>query len=73
MSIDLVKEKTARSRKYCTETLKDADFADDLALLANRPVLDESLLHTLEQAARGICFQVNANKTEFMCFKMRRC
>ena len=37
--------------------------------LANTPAQAESLLHRLEQAAGGISFNVNVNKTEFMCFK----
>ena len=44
-------------------------YADDLALLANTPAQTESLLRCLEQAARGIDLHVNANKTEYMCFK----
>ena len=42
---------------------------DHSALLTNTPAQAKSLLHRLEQAAGGIGFYVNANKTEFMCFK----
>ena len=49
--------------------MTDADNADDLALLANTPTQAEFLLHSLEQAARGINLYVNADKAEFMCFK----
>ena len=38
-------------------------------LLANTPAQTESLLHSLEQASRGTGLHVNANKTEYMCFK----
>ena len=44
-------------------------YADYLMLLANAPVQAESLLHSLEQAAGSIGLHINANKTEFMCFK----
>ena len=57
--------KKARSRQYLTETIIDADYIDDLALLANTPMQAESLLHSLEQEAQGI----GLNEIEFMCFK----
>ena len=49
--------------------MTDADKSDNLALLANTSIKAESLLHRLEQAAWGIGFHLNANKTELMCFK----
>ena len=48
--------------------MTDTDYADDLALLTNILAQVESLLHSLEQAAGGIGFYINASKTEFMCF-----
>ena len=45
-----------------------ADYADDIALLANAPAFAETLLHSLEWAAEGIGFHVNAHKTEYKCF-----
>ena len=45
-----------------------ADYANDIALLANTLAQAESLLHSREQAACGIDFHVNADKTEYMCF-----
>ena len=45
--------------------------ADDLALLTNIPAQAESLLHNLVQATEGIGFYVNANKTEYVCFKVK--
>ena len=42
----------------------DADYADDIALLANTFAQAESQLHRLEKAAGGIGLQVNADKTE---------
>ena len=48
--------------------MTDADYADNQALFANKPALTESLLYSLEEAARGIGNYVNANKY-FLCFK----
>ena len=36
--------------------------------LANTPNQAETLLHSLERAARGIGLHVNAHKTEYMCY-----
>ena len=57
-----------RSKRYPAKTITDADYADDLALLANTPNQAETLLHRLEWAAAGIGFHVNAHKTEYMCY-----
>ncbi len=46
----------------------DADYADDIALLANMPNQAETLLHSLERVAAGIDLHVNAHKTEYMCY-----
>ena len=40
--------------------MTDADYADDLVLLENKPGQVE-----------GIGLYVNANKTEYMCFKQK--
>ena len=70
ISIDLIKENSltlkTRSRWYPAETMTDADYANDLVLLANTPAQAKCLLHGLEQTAGSI---VCANKTEFMYFK----
>ena len=63
-----LKKKKARSRQYPTETIKDADYADNIALLANTPTQAESLLHILEQAAGDIGLQMNVKKIGYMCF-----
>ena len=42
------KEREARSRQYPTETITNADYADNLALLANTPAQAKSLLHKLK-------------------------
>ena len=59
--------KKKRSRRYPAKTITDADYADDIALLANTPNQVETLLHSLERAAAGIGLHVNAHKTEYMC------
>ena len=62
-SIDKIKENgfkltKERSRRYPAKIITDANYADDIALLANAPA----------QAVAGIGFHVNAHKTEYMCF-----
>ena len=75
-SIDNIRENgfeltKKRSRRYPAKTITDADYADDIALLANTPNQTETLLHSLERAAAGIGLHVNAQKTEFMCFNQK--
>ena len=60
MSKDLLKENGFMLKK----TITDADYADDLALLANIPTQAESLLHSLEQAIGGIVLHMNTNALE---------
>ena len=57
-----------RSRMYPAKTIIDADYADDITLLANAPAQAETLLHSLEGAAMDIDLHANAHKTEYMCF-----
>ena len=57
-----------RSRRYPAKTITDADYADNIAILANTPNQAETLLHSLEQATVGIGRHVNAHKTEYMCY-----
>ena len=54
--------------KYPAKTITDADYTDDIAILANTPSQAETLLHSLERAAAGIGVHVNAHKTEYMCY-----
>ena len=61
----------ARSRRYPAQTIMNTDYADDIALLTNTPATAQSLLHSLERAAGGIGFHVNADKTEYMCLSQR--
>ena len=72
-SIDNIKENSfeltrKRSRRYPAETITDADYTDEVAILANTPNQAETLIHSLERAAAGIGLHVNAHKTEYMCF-----
>ena len=69
-SIDKIKENgfkltKERSRRYPAKTITDTDY---IALLANAPAQAKTLLHSLEQAAAGISFYVNAHKMEYMGF-----
>ena len=57
-----------RSRRYPAKTITEADYADDIAILANIPNQAKTLLHSLERAAAGIGIYVNAHKTEYMCY-----
>ena len=72
-SIDKIRENgfelmKKRSRRYPATTITDADYADDIAILAITPDQTETLLHSLELAAAGIGLYVNAHKTEHMCY-----
>ena len=72
-SIDKIKENgfeltKKSSRRHPAKTITDADYADDIAILANTPDQAETLLHSLERAAAGIGPHVNAPKTDYMCF-----
>ena len=72
-SIDKIKQNgfkltKKRSRRYPTKTITDADYADDIEILAIITNQAETLLHSLEQAAAGISLLVNAHKTEYMYF-----
>ena len=57
-----------RNRRYLAQTITEADYGDDIALLANTPTQAEPLLHSLERAASAIGFYVNTRKTAYMCF-----
>ena len=75
-SIDKIRENgfeltKKRRRRYPAKSITDADYADDIAILANTPVQTETLLHTLEQAAAGIGLHVKAHKMEYMCFNQK--
>ena len=72
-SIDKIRENgfeltKKRSRRYPAKIITDADYADDIAILANTPNQTETLLNSLEWAVTGIGLLVNAHKTEYMCY-----
>ena len=72
-SIDKIREngfelKKKRSRRYPAKTITNADYSDDIALLANTPNQAETLQHSLERAAASIGLHANAHKTEYMCY-----
>ena len=72
-SIDKIREngfelKKKRSRRYPAKTIIDADYDDDIAILANTPNQAETLQHSLERATAGIGLHINAHKTEYMCY-----
>ena len=58
---DKEKQKVPRKNNY-------ADYADDIAILANTLAQAKTLLHSLVRAAAGISLHVNAHKMECMCF-----
>ena len=75
-SIDKIRENgfgltKKRSRRYPAKTITDADYADDIAILANTPDQAETLLYSFERAAAGIGLYVNAHKTEYMCYNQK--
>ena len=53
------------SRRYPTEMLTDADFADDLALLSDKIGNSEKLLKILETAPASVGLYMNTTKTKF--------
>ena len=57
--------------RYPAQTITDADYANDIALLKNLPSQAETLLHSLERIAGGIGLHVKAGKTEYMCFNQK--
>ena len=72
-SIDKIRENgfeltKKRSRRYPVKTITDADYADDIAILANTPNQTETILNCLERAVAGIGLHVNAHKMEYMCY-----
>ena len=63
-----LKQKKNRSRRYPAETMRDEDYADDLAPLTNTP----ALLQGLKQAEEATDHYVIVYKTEFMYSKYAR-
>ena len=61
--------KEVRSWCYSAEPKTDANYADDIVLLANSPTITKSLLHSLQQTTGDIGLHTNTNKTDHMYFK----
>ena len=57
-----------RNRRYPAKKITNADYTDDIAILANTPNQAERLLHSFERVAAGIGLHVNAHKTEYMYY-----
>ena len=53
---------------YSAKTITVADYAEDIALLANTLAQAQTQLHSLERAATDLCLHVSAHKTEYICF-----
>ena len=76
MSIDIMKGTSfkltkERSRRYPAQTITDADYANDIAFLANTTAQAETLLACLERVAGSFGLHVNADKTEYMRFNQK--
>ena len=72
-SIDKIRENgfeltKKRGRRYPAKTITDADYTDDITILANTPNQAETLLHSLERVTAGIGLHINADKTEYICY-----
>ena len=70
-SIDKIKENgfeltKKRSRSYPATTITDADYADDIAILANTPDQAETLLHSLERAINRLSIIWKSDLTDKM-------
>ena len=72
MSIDLMKGNSfmltaKRSKRYPTQTITYADYANDS--ISGKYTCPSQ--HSLEWVAGGIGLHVNADKTEYICFNQR--
>ena len=65
MGFTLIK---AKSSRHPAVKITDADYSDDLALLANKCCDAEKMLHLLEYAAEKIGLKINAKKTEYIVY-----
>ena len=57
-----------KKQKVPAKTITDADYADDITILANTSNQAEILLYSLERTAAGIGLYANAHKTGCMCY-----
>ena len=63
-----VSHKKCKKQKISHKKMTNTNYANYLALLANAHAQAKSLLRSLEQEA-DFRFHVNADHTDFMCFK----
>ena len=72
-SVDLMKENDVTQKRKQEddnlESIMDAEYGNNAALLTNTPGKLESLLQSLQQTASVTSLYVNLAKTEFMCFE----
>ena len=64
LGLTLTKQKSGR---YPGKKITDADYADDLAVLADTLKDATTLLRNIEKVAKQIGLYLNADKTEFIC------
>ena len=64
----MVKERISR---YHAQTITNEDYADDIALQANTSAQAKTQLNILERATSCIGLNVEADKTEYVCFNQR--
>ena len=57
-----------KSRRHGPQVITDLDFADDIALLANKLKDAEKLLHLVEASARKVGLGMNASKTKAVLY-----
>ena len=74
--IDQIKEngftlKRQEADYILIKTFGDADYADDIALLANAPTQPESVLHSQAQTGKSIGLYGNVNKAEYAFLKQK--
>ena len=60
--------KTRQSRRHPAETVTDADFADDIALLSNMIIQAQELLSRLEDSAESVGLYMNSKKTKAIVY-----
>ena len=61
---DVFKLAKGRPRRYPAHTNADADYADDIALLANTLAQADSLRYGMEQSSAGMGLYINTQTTK---------
>ena len=60
-----------RSRRYSAQTITDADYADDIVLLANTPIPTKTIYIVSNEQLLALASMSTQKKTEYMCFNQR--